>query len=77
MRYLVEFRLPSDSGIESSLKEREGFLEGSMEDQEDVEDRGTPQEGEVTNRYSVKDAFRAVFCLRCSGADTSFILTSL
>ena len=59
MRYLVEFRLPSDSGIQSSLKEREGFPEGSAEDEEDVEDGRTPQaEGEVmihANRYGLKD----------------------
>ena len=41
MRYLVEFRLPSDSGIQSSLKEREEVLEGS---EEDVEDGRTPQQ---------------------------------
>ena len=59
MRYLVEFRLPSDSDIKSSLKERECLVEGVMEDQEDVQEGRTSQEeGEVTStcRCVLKDA---------------------
>ena len=54
MRYLVEFKLPGDFRIQSSLKEREAFLEGSVEAEEDVEDgRTTQQEGEL-----IKHAYR-------------------
>ena len=52
MRYLVEFRLPSDLSTESIPKERECLQEGSMEDQEDIQEESPSQEeGEVINKY--------------------------
>ena len=49
MRYLVEFRLPSDSHKESSLKEIESLPERSVEDQENDDER-TSREGCVRSK---------------------------
>ena len=44
MRYLVEFRLPSDASMKSSLKESESLVEGGTDSEEDVKE-GKIQQG--------------------------------